>query len=186
MLKKRVLPLVVLLIICSVVGIGYTGYAEETVKILVNGKEITSDVPAQIIDGRTMVPVRYVAEALGAKVDWVSNFNRVTITTGPQRSYNLLKVNGEQTTWPYWYEDGHLYLEYRNAIELLRICHSTLSISYSTANNILIMNNASYSVPCVTKDDFKAISVTFLSYNRNLINCDFDPSTENLTLLPVK
>jgi len=40
------------------------------VKVLVNGQEIVSDVPAVNFHGRTMVPVRFVSEALGARVDW--------------------------------------------------------------------------------------------------------------------
>ncbi len=36
----------------------------------VNGKEVTLDVPAQLIGGATMVPLRFVAEALGAEVEW--------------------------------------------------------------------------------------------------------------------
>lgn len=40
------------------------------VKIVVNGQEIDSDVAPQIIKDRTMVPVRWVAEALGADVRW--------------------------------------------------------------------------------------------------------------------
>lgn len=39
-------------------------------KMIVNGREEKIDVPAQIIDGRTMVPLRVVSEALGAEVDW--------------------------------------------------------------------------------------------------------------------
>jgi hypothetical protein len=39
-------------------------------KMIVNGREEPIDVPAQIIAGRTMVPLRFVAEALGAEVDW--------------------------------------------------------------------------------------------------------------------
>ncbi len=36
----------------------------------INGREQAIDVPAQIIAGRTMVPLRVVSEALGAEVDW--------------------------------------------------------------------------------------------------------------------
>ena len=36
----------------------------------VNGREIALDVPAQIINDRTLVPVRAIAEAYGCKVDW--------------------------------------------------------------------------------------------------------------------
>ena len=36
----------------------------------INGEEKTLDVPAQIINNRTMVPARFVSEALGCKVTW--------------------------------------------------------------------------------------------------------------------
>ncbi|MBE7047218.1 MAG: hypothetical protein E7396_07360, partial [Ruminococcaceae bacterium] len=39
-------------------------------KAYVNGEEKTLDVPATIIEGRTMVPVRFISESLGEKVDW--------------------------------------------------------------------------------------------------------------------
>jgi len=44
--------------------------ASENIRLFVNGKEIYSDVPPQIINGRTMVPIRVIAENLGANVDW--------------------------------------------------------------------------------------------------------------------
>jgi hypothetical protein len=46
----------------------YQGY--DIVKVLVNGKEVQSDIPAIMVNGRTMVPLRFVSEALGAKVTW--------------------------------------------------------------------------------------------------------------------
>lgn len=46
----------------------------------VNGKDVNLDVPPKIIDGRTMVPVRFIAEALGCKVDWDGNSQTVIIT----------------------------------------------------------------------------------------------------------
>ena len=49
----------------------------------VNGKDVTLDVPAQTMNDRTMVPVRFVAESTGAKVDWDGPNNRVVITTTP-------------------------------------------------------------------------------------------------------
>jgi len=45
-------------------------FADETVKIFVNGKEIKNDVEPQLVNGRVMVPLRWVAEAMGAKVNW--------------------------------------------------------------------------------------------------------------------
>lgn len=50
---------------------GVTGYAEDTVKVMVNGQYIVfDDQEPVILDGRTMVPVRAVLEKLGAVVDW--------------------------------------------------------------------------------------------------------------------
>ena len=44
--------------------------AADEVKVVLDGNLITFDVPAQIIDGRTMVPVRKIFEELGMTVDW--------------------------------------------------------------------------------------------------------------------
>lgn len=50
---------------------------------LVNGQEISLDVPASIIQGRTLVPARFLANALGAKVDWVPIGQIVVINASP-------------------------------------------------------------------------------------------------------
>jgi hypothetical protein len=45
-----------------------------------NGQTITLDVPAQIVNKRTVVPVRFIAEALDYKVDWEQATQTVKIT----------------------------------------------------------------------------------------------------------
>lgn len=50
-----------------------------TIKLIVNNQEIHSDVPPQIINGRVMVPARFIAEPLGAKVDWDKERNAVMV-----------------------------------------------------------------------------------------------------------
>jgi hypothetical protein len=44
-----------------------------------DGTPITLDVPAKIVNGRTLVPLRFVSEALGAKVAWDGNTQTVAI-----------------------------------------------------------------------------------------------------------
>ncbi len=44
--------------------------AGSPVRLLVNGREIEPDVPPQLINGRVVAPVRWVAAALGADVTW--------------------------------------------------------------------------------------------------------------------
>jgi hypothetical protein len=64
-------------------------YGETTVGIAIgdtkvslgDGAEIESDVPAQIINGRTMVPLRILSESIGADVKWDNATRTVTVTT---------------------------------------------------------------------------------------------------------
>lgn len=46
---------------------------------LVNEKTTVLDVPAEVFKGRTLVPIRFVAETFGCKVDWEPNEKLVTI-----------------------------------------------------------------------------------------------------------
>lgn len=57
-------------------------------KVTVNNKQIELDVPATIIDGRTLVPGRIVAESFGAIVDWDGETRTVKINS------NLKSVEG--------------------------------------------------------------------------------------------
>ena len=50
-------------------------------EVLVDGTTFILDVPAQIIAGRTMVPLRFVSEVLGASVEWSEEYYAVFITS---------------------------------------------------------------------------------------------------------
>ena len=52
--------------------------------MFVNYIPITLDAPPQIIEGRTLVPVRAIAESLDCNVDWDSSANAVIITSALQ------------------------------------------------------------------------------------------------------
>lgn len=49
---------------------GDNRYQDAAVKLLVDGRYIQADAAPQIMDGRTMVPLRSAFEALGAQVEW--------------------------------------------------------------------------------------------------------------------
>lgn len=55
-------------------------FAGDTIKLLVNSRQIYSDVPPQVISGRTMIPARALAEALGAQVGWDETTSSVIVT----------------------------------------------------------------------------------------------------------
>ena len=46
-----------------------------------NGQAITLDVPAKIINGRTLVPVRFVSDCFGVGVDWNGDIQSVILTS---------------------------------------------------------------------------------------------------------
>jgi hypothetical protein len=48
----------------------------------VNERPVSLDVPAQIVNGSTLVPLRFVAESLGANVEYNPAANAVAITSG--------------------------------------------------------------------------------------------------------
>ena len=45
-----------------------------------NGEAISLDVPAKIINGRTLVPVRFISDCFGVNVEWDGNARRVILT----------------------------------------------------------------------------------------------------------
>lgn len=62
----------------------------------VNGKTITPDVPHQIVNGRFMLPLRAVGEALNAQVDWDSA-NKIAYVTQEEYLEELAKLMNNDT-----------------------------------------------------------------------------------------
>ncbi len=60
----------------------------------VNGKTNTADVPPMVIDGRTMVPVRFITETLGGEAFWEPSTKTVKLTLDEKV---LTMVLGETT-----------------------------------------------------------------------------------------
>lgn len=79
-MHKKILYLLIGILI-GLLSSSLFAYASEQIKLIVNGKEIQSDVPPIIINGRTLCPIRPICEALGATVNWDQNTNSVIITT---------------------------------------------------------------------------------------------------------
>jgi hypothetical protein len=73
---RRAIAIIVAAVILVAVGTVFAAGIYGTyrgfniVKVTVDGREVRGDVPAVNLDGRTMVPLRFVSEALGATADW--------------------------------------------------------------------------------------------------------------------
>ncbi len=77
-MKKTVSLLLVVVMLFASVSV----MAADDVTVTLNGVPIAFDVPAQIVNGRTMVPMRKIFETLGAHVDWVEEHQGIVSTKG--------------------------------------------------------------------------------------------------------
>ncbi len=66
-----------------------------------NGENITLDVPAKLINDRTMVPVRAISEAYGCYVFWNGKNRTVVVITDPD-NVEIAKINGESISVAYF------------------------------------------------------------------------------------
>ncbi len=66
-MKKLVTVLAVIFVLTSA---AVCAYAKTNVEVVVNGEMLVSDTEAEIVDDRTFVPLRAIAEQLGAEVEW--------------------------------------------------------------------------------------------------------------------
>ena len=61
-----------------------------TVSLVLDGEALETDIPAFILDNRTLVPVRVFSEELGAAVTWKQDTQQVQIENG--RTYITLTI----------------------------------------------------------------------------------------------
>ncbi len=72
---------VLLLMLLSAVPV----LAQDDITVIINGSKLISDVGGQVVNQRTMVPLRAVAETLEAKVTWRNETQGIVIEKGGRR-----------------------------------------------------------------------------------------------------
>ncbi|MDF2649698.1 MAG: Extracellular ligand-binding receptor [Paenibacillus sp.] len=72
----------------SQLNVTYKGYP--VVNLNVNSQEIKSEIPAINMDGTTLVPLRFVSEALGSKVEWNGQSSTAIITSNMQSEVSIV------------------------------------------------------------------------------------------------
>lgn len=77
-MKKIVALMISLVLIFSCTGV----FAQDSVSVLLDGRELSFDVEPQIINSRTMVPMRVIFNALSSNVDWVKEHKLIIATKG--------------------------------------------------------------------------------------------------------
>lgn len=77
----------------------------QVIRILLEGKELSGDVPAFLMEERTLFPLRLVSEALGAAVEWVGKTRQAVVTQADTQMIftmgsPVVLVNGEEVVLP--------------------------------------------------------------------------------------
>lgn len=84
-MKKITITTIVLMMILAATMISFAGNNAENVGVVVDGKIVEFDGAVPYIDteaGRTMVPVRFVSEAMGVNVGWDGDEQMVALEKG--------------------------------------------------------------------------------------------------------
>ena len=76
---KRSIALVLLVALIAISGSGV--FADNGIKLVIDGKEITEGAKPVVISGVTLLPLRLVSEKLGGVVTWNADAKRATINT---------------------------------------------------------------------------------------------------------
>lgn len=87
-MKKGIAVLALVALVVAAIGVvAAPATAETPIRVMVNGKYLTNmDVAPVGINGRVFVPARFVAEALGATVDWDQQNQTVIIVARPAQA----------------------------------------------------------------------------------------------------
>ncbi|MNV29107.1 hypothetical protein D3C71_1203200 [compost metagenome] len=89
--------------IIGLVSFNYSASAAKDISITVKNKQLFTDSPPILIQGRVLVPLRAVSESLGASVDWnqhnstatVSKWSeRISLTVGKETARIEVSLNG--------------------------------------------------------------------------------------------
>lgn len=101
-MKKNHIATLIVILFFSITFIKVT-LASNQIRLVINGQEIKPDVSPQLINGRIMVPLRWVAEALGAQIK-VDEHNNVINIIKPYSVADLPEADVK--LYPFKEEDG--------------------------------------------------------------------------------
>lgn len=166
---------------------------------VVNGKKVVMDVAATVINGRTMVPLRFVGEQLGCEVCWLPdelsvsvfdkpvNITKVLYEHGKDKSKVIIKADGKIKNYLISYANNptrliidipasKFNLEQRiievrqGPVERIRL--SQFKIQPSVTRAVIDLSEwAAYKVDY--SDDYKQIVVEFIYKSSNLKDVSF-------------
>ncbi len=145
--------------------------------ILVNGKEAKIDVPAQLVNNRTMVPIRFIAQALNQEIEYDSETGAIIVEEDKEADVDIdiqLKAFKDKL------KDKHHDKFARKALTKM------ISELNKKKNNLAIMvfikgSEVEFDVPPVIKSGRTLIPVRAVSGALGA-DVDWDPETKTITI----
>ena len=105
---------VLVTMIIIVLSVTTATFANNPVKILLNGQEINANISSTIINGKTMVPIRNIAEIFEFEVQWNEEEKVVNITDpnsiSKQFVVELIEEQGKRQDTGYYFDGLHYEL----------------------------------------------------------------------------
>ncbi|MEA4924230.1 MAG: copper amine oxidase N-terminal domain-containing protein [Syntrophomonadaceae bacterium] len=84
---------------------GVTAYGTDEISIYMDGNKLFTDVPPIIMEGRTMVPLSAVSEAVGCKVEWVEEDQEVLVYLPSEGEPMIMHINDPNVIINYYNGD---------------------------------------------------------------------------------
>ena len=102
-MKNKKIYSVLLIFAMLFVMFPMSAYANSGISVVIDGDKLAFDVEPQLINDRTMVPMRKIFESMGASVEWDGTSYTVTakkdgISVVMQINNNVINVNGVDVT----------------------------------------------------------------------------------------
>lgn len=114
-------------------------------KVLVNDEEKTIDVPAKIIDERTMIPLRFLSENMGYHVVWVGDSNLILLSKDDIIEW---RFDGYETIEPFKeYESKYINGEKTSITRYNGINHQVKFVTLYSADGRLVPNVPEFNIP---------------------------------------
>ncbi|HHW69708.1 MAG TPA: copper amine oxidase N-terminal domain-containing protein [Tenericutes bacterium] len=186
MMKKGILFILVVVVISTAVMSYASNNASMTLQIgnttaTVYGKQAVLDAAPVIIDGRTMVPIRFIAESLDCIVDWDAENKAVTIL-----QYKNFGVSGAVSEGVSENNFGkRIILQIgKNAVAVDDITYDTVT-TYQKGFDLLKSTNAvQIDAAPVIINGRTLVPIRVIAEN---LNCkvDWDAQNKTVTIIPV-
>lgn len=143
---KRIIPITLALIVIFGCTFSTKTEAAKGIRLMVNGKDITELAEPRIEDDRTLVPIRFISEQLGAKVTW-DGINRIVKVEKDGESFQLIidsRLVGYNNGTSYEVTDVPAKIFNDRTFVPLRLVSNALNISinWDEANRHVIVDSS--------------------------------------------